>query len=53
MPTKPGLTRVEHEELGVTLKQLRDGVLRISRQLETAIQNFPQLPDCLRKLPKR
>jgi hypothetical protein len=36
MPTKPGLTRLEHEELGATLKQIRDEVLRISRQLETA-----------------
>ena len=36
MPTKPGLTRLEHEELGKTLKQLRDEVLHISRQLDTA-----------------
>ena len=36
MPTKPGLTRREHEELGETLKQLRDEVLRISLQLEAA-----------------
>jgi hypothetical protein len=34
MPTKPGLTRLEHEELGAKLKQLRDEVLRISSQLE-------------------
>jgi hypothetical protein len=36
MPIKPGLTRVEHEELGATLKQIRDEVLHISRQLEAA-----------------
>jgi hypothetical protein len=36
MPTKPGLTRLEHEELGVRLKQLRDEALRIALQLETA-----------------
>jgi hypothetical protein len=36
MPTKPGLSRQEHEELGATLKQVRDEVLRISLQLETA-----------------
>jgi hypothetical protein len=40
MPTKPGLTRLEHEELGATLKQLRDEVLRIALQLETA---YPKL----------
>jgi hypothetical protein len=40
MPTKPGLTRMEHEEVGVTLTQLRDEVLRISLQLETA---YPKL----------
>jgi hypothetical protein len=40
MPTKPGLTRQEHEELGILLKQLRDEVLRISQQLETA---YPKL----------
>jgi len=40
MPTKPGLTRQEHEELGATLKQLRDEVLRIALQLETA---YPKL----------
>jgi hypothetical protein len=40
MPTKPGLTRMEHEELGATLTQLRDEVLRISQQLETA---YPKL----------
>ncbi len=36
MPTKPGLTRLEHEELGILLKQLRDEVLRISVQLDGA-----------------
>jgi hypothetical protein len=40
MPTKPGLTKMEHEELGETLRQLRDEVLRISQQLETA---YPKL----------
>jgi len=36
MLTKPGLTRVEHEELGAKLKQMRDEVLCISQQLATA-----------------
>ena len=36
MPTKPGLTRLEHEELGAKLKQLRDEALRISMQLDIA-----------------
>jgi hypothetical protein len=36
MPTKPGLTREEHEELGRILKQLRDEALRIALFLETA-----------------
>jgi hypothetical protein len=36
MPTKPGLTRLEHEELGVKLTQLRDEALRIALQLENA-----------------
>jgi hypothetical protein len=45
MPTKPGLTRVEHEELGASLKQLRDEVLRISQQLETA---YPKLSPAAR-----
>jgi hypothetical protein len=36
MPTKPGLTRREHEELGILLKQLRDEALRIALLLETA-----------------
>jgi hypothetical protein len=36
MPTKPGLTRLEHEELGRLLKQLRDEALRIALVLETA-----------------
>jgi hypothetical protein len=36
MPTKPGLTRLEHEELGILLKQLRDEALRIALQLENA-----------------
>jgi hypothetical protein len=40
MPIKPGLTRLEHEELGIRLKELRDEVLRISLQLETA---YPKL----------
>ncbi len=53
MPTKPGLTRMEHEELGAKLKQLRDEVLRISQQLETAYPKLPQLPDCLLKLTKQ
>jgi hypothetical protein len=45
MPTKPGLTRQEHEELGIRLKQLRDEVLRISVQLETA---YAKLSPCAR-----
>ena len=45
MPTKPGLTRMEHEELGAILKQLRDEVLRISQQLETA---YPKLSPAAR-----
>ena len=45
MPTKPGLTRQEHEELGATLKQLRDEVLRIALQLETA---YPKLSPAAR-----
>jgi hypothetical protein len=36
MPTKPGLTRQEHEELGRILKQLRDEALRIALVLEAA-----------------
>jgi hypothetical protein len=36
MPTKPGLTKQEHEELGAKLKQMRDEVVCISQQLETA-----------------
>jgi hypothetical protein len=36
MPTKPGLTRLEHEQLGRILKQLRDEALRIALFLETA-----------------
>jgi hypothetical protein len=36
MPTKPGLTRKEHEELGIKLKQLRDEALRIALHLDTA-----------------
>jgi hypothetical protein len=36
MSRKPGLTRLEHEQLGAILKQIRDEVLRISQQLETA-----------------
>jgi hypothetical protein len=36
MPTKPALTRLEHEALGMRLKQLRDEALRIALQLETA-----------------
>jgi hypothetical protein len=36
MPTKPGLTRVEHEELGILLKQLRDEALRIALYLDNA-----------------
>ena len=45
MPTKPGLTRTEHEELGATLKQVRAEVLRISLQLETA---YPKLSPAAR-----
>jgi hypothetical protein len=45
MPTKPGLTRAEHKELGATLKQLREEVLRISQQLETA---YPKLSPAAR-----
>jgi hypothetical protein len=45
MPTKPGLTRMEQEELGAKLKQVRDEVLRISRQLETA---YPKLSPAAR-----
>jgi hypothetical protein len=45
MPTKPGLTRAEHEELGATLKQIREEVLRISQQLETA---YPKLSPAAR-----
>jgi hypothetical protein len=40
MPTKPGLTRMEHEELGAKLKQLRDEVLCISLLLDSA---YPKL----------
>ena len=40
MPTKPGLTRQEHEALGTKLKQLRDEALRIALFLETA---YPKL----------
>jgi hypothetical protein len=36
MPMKPGLTRAEHEELGILLKQFRDEALRIALFLETA-----------------
>jgi hypothetical protein len=36
MPTKPGLTRLEHEELRIILKQLRDEALRIALVLEIA-----------------
>jgi hypothetical protein len=36
MPIKAGLTREEHEELGILLKQLRDEALRISLHLDTA-----------------
>ena len=45
MPTKLGLTRQEHEELGMRLKQLRDEVLRISRQLETV---YAKMSPCAR-----
>jgi hypothetical protein len=45
MPMKPGLTREEHEELGAKLKQMRDKVLRISQQLETA---YAKLSPCAR-----
>jgi hypothetical protein len=36
MPIKLGLTRLEHEELGMRLKQLRDEALRIALHLDTA-----------------
>src|SRR5919106_5149759 len=36
MSIKPGLTRLEHEEIGAKLKQLRDEALRIALQLENA-----------------
>ena len=45
MPTKPGLTRLEHEELGATLKQLRDEVLGISSQLERLTRKRPLVHD--------
>jgi hypothetical protein len=45
MSIKPGLTRLEHEELGATLQQIRDEVLRISQQLETA---YPKLSPAAR-----
>jgi hypothetical protein len=45
MPTKPGLTRMEHEALGMRLKQLRDDVLHISRQLDTA---YAKMSPCAR-----
>jgi hypothetical protein len=47
MPIKLGLTRLEHEELGMRLKQLRDEALRIALHLDTAysktspVQNSP------------
>jgi hypothetical protein len=49
MPTKPGLPRQEHEELGATLKQLRDEVLRIALQLDTA---YPKLSSAARSSSK-
>jgi hypothetical protein len=45
MSIKPGLTRKEHEELGAKLKQLRDEVLCISVQLDTA---YPKLSPAAR-----
>jgi hypothetical protein len=39
MPTKPRLTRLEHEELGAKLKQLRDEALHISLRLDNAYSN--------------
>jgi hypothetical protein len=45
MPTKSGLTRAEHEELGIRLKELRDEVLRIAVQLEIA---YPKLSPAAR-----
>jgi hypothetical protein len=36
MSIKPGLTRLEHEELGAKLKQLRDEALRIALHLDHA-----------------
>jgi hypothetical protein len=45
MPTKPGLSRQEHEELGRILKQLRDEALCIALQLETA---YPKSSPCAR-----
>jgi hypothetical protein len=49
MPTKPGLTRKEHEELGIKLKQLRDEVLRIALRLDTA---YPKLSAAARSSSK-
>ena len=49
MPTKPGLTRMEHEELGAKLKQLRDEALRIALFLENAYAK--QSPLCKTLLP--
>ncbi len=45
MPTKQGLTRVEHEGLGAKLKQLREEVLRIAMQLDAA---YPKLSPAAR-----
>src|SRR5919106_6947414 len=45
MPTKPGLTRMEHEELGAKLKQLRDASLRIALFLEAA---YAKQSSCVR-----
>jgi hypothetical protein len=45
MPTKSGLTRQEHEELGATLKQLKDEVLCIALLLEAA---YAKQSPCIR-----
>jgi hypothetical protein len=42
---KPGLTRQEHEELGILLEHLRDEVLRIALQLDGA---YPKLSPAAR-----
>jgi hypothetical protein len=53
MPTKLGLTRQEHEELGRILKQLRDEALRIALVLETAYAKQSPAHDSPTESPKR